>query len=86
MDTRTGQVFEATQDEVNVLRKTLDSADEDRFQPLEFKPSPDCKTCRGDGTIRSWGTKYRFGACPKCYPNHPQKAVSFKERLKTLHK
>ncbi len=84
MDTRTGQVFEATTEDLNVIRKAMDPSDTDRFQPLEFKPNPDCKRCKGGGTIKSWGTKYKYGACPKCYPDHPQKAASFKQHLKSL--
>lgn len=48
---------------------------------LPCKPSPDCRKCLGRGTLKSWGTAWKYGACPKCYPEHPNKAVSFKEHL-----
>lgn len=53
---------------------------------LPCKPTPNCKVCRGGGTMKSWGTPYKYGACPKCYPEHPQKAVSFKQRLLRIGK
>ena len=48
---------------------------------LPCKPAPGCRACLGAGTLKSWGTPWKYGACPKCFPDHPNKAVSFKARL-----
>lgn len=49
---------------------------------LPGSPVPGCHVCRGHGTKKSWGTPYKFGACPKCYPDHPMKAMSFGHHLR----
>ena len=81
MDTRTGQVFEATKEESETLRRVLAANDPGRFVDLPSKPLPECNVCRGRGTKKSWGTEYAWGACPKCYPDHPQKARPFRAHL-----
>jgi len=83
MDTRTGQTFMATEDQRKILNGVLGEG-ENRFIELPHKPEPDCKRCQGRGTLKSWGTKHKFGACPKCYPDHEFKAQSFKDRLRGL--
>ena len=85
MDTKTGQVFEATEEQLATVRKTLAQNDADRFVELPDKPNPTCRNCKGKGTRKSWGTPYAFGACPVCYPDHPQKARSFAQRLSDLY-
>ena len=58
-----------------------------RGEPLiEFphKPYPWCEVCGGNGSVRSWGTTYKYGACPECFPDHEYKAVPFKEHLKRV--
>lgn len=74
----------ATKDQLKTLNGVLGEEDEDRFVELPYKPDPSCRRCRGAGTIKSWGTKHKFGACPVCYPDHAMKARSFKERLRGL--
>ena len=86
MDTRTGQVFEATEEQLGTVRKTLAPNDATRFVELPYKPTPDCRKCKGTGTCKSWGTPWAYGACPLCYPYHPQKARSFTQRLSDLYK
>jgi hypothetical protein len=77
MDTETGQVFEATPEQLRIVRETLSPADAERFVELPAKPNSGCRKCKGRGTRKSWGTPYAYGACPICYPDHPQKARSF---------
>jgi hypothetical protein len=86
MDTRTGQVFEATREEMGIVRNTLGADDPVRFAELLCKPNQQCRRCRGRGTVKSWGTGYKYGACPVCYPSHPQKAQSFNQHISTISK
>jgi len=86
MDTRTGQVFEATQDQIRSVRDTLAPDNPARFAELPGKSNPDCKRCKGRGTKKSWGTPWEYGACPVCYPDHPQKARSFSAYLSGSNK
>lgn len=44
---------------------------------LTGEPVPGCHVCRGSGIRKSWGTPYKFGACPRCFPDHPQRAREF---------
>jgi hypothetical protein len=44
---------------------------------LPGKPIAGCHVCRGRGVKKSWGTPYRVGACPRCFPDHPMKAMPF---------
>ena len=85
MDCRTGQVF-VVDDEAHLksVQKALDPEDTGRFAELDHKADPECPRCRGRGSLKSWGTTYPFGVCPRCYPDHPQKAVSFKDRLRRI--
>jgi len=48
---------------------------------LPHKPDPRCKRCKGRGSIRSWGTMHRYGACPRCYPGHAFMAITFKQYM-----
>ena len=77
MNTKTGAVYEGL--EVDLALKRGEPLAE-----LPYKPSPNCRKCRGRGTRKSWGTPWAFGACPACYPDHPQKARSFSQHLATL--
>lgn len=81
MDTRTGQVFEATKEQLGTVRTVLAPDDPGRFVELPSKPYPECNVCKGRGTKKSWGTAWAYGACPKCFPDHPQKARSFSAHL-----
>ncbi len=54
----------------------------ERLIELPAKADPDCNVCKGKATVRSYGTAYRFGACPKCYPDHQFKARTFKQYMK----
>ncbi len=77
MNTDTGKVYEGAE---------VEKAKE-RGEPLvelPSKPLPGCHVCKGSGTKKSWGTPYRYGACPKCFPDHPQKARSFGNHLRHL--
>lgn len=49
---------------------------------LPYKPQQGCRCCKSRGTKRSWGTTWLFGACPKCYPDHPRKSVLFAQYLR----
>jgi hypothetical protein len=78
MNTDTGKVYEG-EAAINAAKK--------RGEPLAdlpYKPDPYCKLCRGAGTVRSWGTPNKYGACGECYPDHPQKARSFTAYLVSL--
>jgi hypothetical protein len=44
---------------------------------LPGKPIAGCHVCRGRGVKKSWGTPHRVGACPRCFPDHPMKAMPF---------
>ena len=75
MNTDTGKVYEGAE----VVGA------EARGEPLvelPGKPIPGCHVCRGRGTKKSWGTPFRYGACPRCFPDHPQKAKSFGSHLR----
>jgi hypothetical protein len=77
MNPKTGAYYEG--EEVEKAKK--------RGEPLielPYKPTPDCPKCRGRGTVRSWLTAFKYGACPVCYPDHKHRAKSFKERLHQL--
>jgi hypothetical protein len=77
-------VFEATKEQLRTVRGTLAPDDPGRFEELPYKPSPDCPLCKGVGTIKSWGTPYKFGACRRCYPDHEKKGRTFKMHLRGL--
>ena len=78
MDTNTGKVYEGNEE--------IEKAKEEGKQVVELpcKPTPDCGKCFGRGAIKSWGTEWIYGACPRCYPEHPKKAVTFKQHLKRV--
>lgn len=78
MDSNTGKILNDEKE----IQEALDRGAE--LIELEAKPSPNCHKCFGRGALKSWGTPYRYGACPVCYPAHPKKAVSFKQHLKKL--
>lgn len=74
MNTNTGAYYDGA--EVEEAKKRGEPLAE-----LPHKPNPDCRKCKGRGTRKSWGTPYAYGACPVCYPDHPQKARSFTAHL-----
>mgnify|MGYP003604249362 CR=1 FL=1 len=74
MNVDTGKYYEGEE-----VEKAMERGE--NLVELPCKPAPDCPKCRGVGTLRSWGTPWKYGACPKCYPDHEKKAVSFKQRL-----
>jgi hypothetical protein len=82
MDSQTGQIFKATDEELELFEKRLGSGEGKRFFNLPHKGDPECGKCKGRGTVKSYGTRYAYAPCPKCFPNHGIKAVSFKEHLK----
>ncbi|MCX7010256.1 MAG: hypothetical protein NTY53_23960 [Kiritimatiellaeota bacterium] len=74
MNTDTGAVYQD---------KEVDKA-KARGEPLvelPYAPLSGCSKCLGRGTLKSWGTAWKFGACPKCYPDHAMKAQSFAKHL-----
>ena len=75
MNTDTGKVYNG-EEEVEAAR-----ARGERLVELPWKPTPGCHVCKGEGTKKSWGTAYKFGACPKCYPDHEQRAAPFSAYL-----
>ena len=80
MNTDTGKVYD-TDESI-----TAASARGEPLVELPGKPNPNCPTCHGRGTGRSWGQGTRYGACPICYPNHQQKALTFKQRLAQIQR
>ena len=79
MSVDTGKYYEGEE-----VAKAMDRGE--MLVELPCKPKPGCKVCRGRGTVKSWGTPWKYGACPKCYPDHPNKAVSFKQHLLRIGK
>lgn len=84
MDSQTGQVFKATDEELELFETRLGFGGKKRFFALPYKANPECVKCKGRGTVKSYGTKYDYVPCPKCFPDHEIKGVSFKEHLKRM--
>jgi len=79
MNSETGSYYEGA-----AVKKAKERGEQ--LIELPCKPTPDCSCCRGKGAKKSWGTSYAYGACPVCYPDHPQKAQTFNRYLATIGK
>jgi hypothetical protein len=54
-----------------------------RIVELPCKPNTDCSVCRGKGAVRSYGDM-PYAPCPRCYPNHAIRFVSFEQHLRGI--
>lgn len=63
MNTYTGEVVSGAE-----LERMIKKYGKEHLVPLPRLPDPNCKTCSGRGSIRSFGTYERYRTCPQCYP------------------
>jgi len=78
MNVDTGKVYEGEDDVAAAVKRG------EHLVELPHKADPACRLCKGKGGVRSYGTLFRYGVCPACYPDHPQKAVTWKKHIATL--